>query len=114
VLHTGLQLHKTNKDLSVLDLVLQDCSCNACGLESCIAMQTCAGMRLLHLCPPPLSPAVDADVCGQLPLLGGQLAAETWWCWLLWQALHIDLLVLTLDLWVGRYRGFGVGASRGG
>jgi hypothetical protein len=43
-------------------------------------------------------PAVHADVRGQLPLLGCELAAEARGRWLLWQTLHINLLVFTLDL----------------
>lgn len=46
----------------------------------------------------PGSPAVHTDVCGQLLLLCCELAAEARGCWLLWQTLHIDLLILTLDL----------------
>lgn len=88
-------------------------------LLTALLLQHLASAAPCPVAPSVASPAVHADVCGQLPLLGGQLAAEAWGCWLLGQTLHVDLLVLTLDLWGGGkglhgWAGEGVVKVRGG
>jgi hypothetical protein len=99
-----LQLHNT--DTIMCFLPSSDTAiAKICGMKTCRSAALCSSATAApHALPP--SPAVDADVCGQLPLLCSQLAAKAWGCWLLWQALHIDLLILTLDLW-GRGRCIG-------